>query len=550
MKINRVTSYKRQPIPNEVRQDCYQRDQGRCQEAGCELSYSNGGRMNLHHIQPVQFGGANLADNLVTVCDIHHKQRHIEFSAYYPDSSSVIRRMAIYLNRTLSKLKAMVGLDDGSDLRPYLKFLTGQTEFRPGQLAAIRAALDNRDVLLVAPTGIGKSICYQLPGLIAKKPSLVISPLKALMKDQVEGLWKNKILSSYINSDLGAAETASRYQFIDQDKYQFVFVAPERFQSKDPNTSLLYRDYSYLVVDEAHCIETWGPAFRQAYRHLGKLRQQLNRPPVIALTATASKTSQQGILKSLGIKDAKVIVTGIYRSNIEIKIEANINQARKYIYIRKLVEEHPKDKVLIFVSTVKDGQALLDNLEKFSVQTDFFHSRLDHKHKMRLQNLYSGIEQPELKVLISTSAFGMGIDIPNIRHIIHLSASHSLTDYVQQIGRAGRDGRQSTAHLLHHKSDTTTLRYMAELQVNKPAFKHQHGYSDKDIARVKRNLDSAIDDMLKLMGQPQGKEWQYIIDYFGETGFSYWQRHGSSIFNIALGLLILCLLMLVLSLTS
>ena len=520
-------------IPPEVRKICYERDQGACQWPGCDLTQQNGGVMNLHHIVPEQYEGTEDPSNLITLCDIHHKNMHSEFSAFYKDSQSVLQRMNFHMRGLLSNIRAVAKVDDGNDLKFYLKLLTSKDDFRQGQLEVIRAARRGEDVLFVTPTGSGKSVCYQMPSLLANKPTLVISPLKALMKDQVEGLWGKKIPATYINSDLGASERIKRYNFMDEYLYKFIFVAPERFQSKEPRTTSLYKDYAYFVVDEAHEIEMWGIAFRPSYRTLGDLRQKLKKPPIIALTATASKATQQHILKSLGAENAKVIVTGFHRPNIEIKIIRNFQQSKdKYQYIFNLLRSHPASKTLIFVQTVKHGRELLAYLQEAGVTAGFFHSQLDSKYKARLQNLYTGIEKPKLQILISTSAFGMGIDIPDIRLIIHFTPALSLTDYVQQIGRAGRDGGQSQAYLLHCPRDDDLLKYMTEKQLQQPDFKQKNGYSDVDLQRVRNKLLAQVDDMLKLLLQPAGLEWKYILDYFGETQFSSWQRHGKTVTNI------------------
>lgn len=532
-------------IPSKVRQFCYKRDQNACQELGCESTRQNGGIMQLHHIKPEQFGGLDIPSNLITLCDIHHKNMHAEFSAFYPDSQRVLRRMNFQMQSLLSHIRNMARVDDGLDLKPYLHLLTGQNTFRLGQLEIIRAASKGQDVLFVTPTGSGKSACYQLPGLLSNKPSLVISPLKALMKDQVESIWRKKIPATYINSDLSLKERQNRYHFIVNNMYKFIFVAPERFQSKEPETNSLYsNNYAHLVIDEAHEIEMWGMAFRPAYKSLGDLRQKLSRPPIIALTATASKSTQQHILKALDAQNAKVIVTGFYRPNIKIIINSKFGEELgKFKHVEQIIRNHPNEKILIFTPTLNRGSELLDYLKQKEIDVNFFHSKLDSKDKMRLQNLYTGTEKPELQILISTSAFGMGIDIPNIRHIIHLAPALSLTDYVQQIGRAGRDGQQSYAHLLFDLGDEGLLKFIADKQLKQPGFQQKHSYSDADMAQVKNKLHSQINDMMKLIYQPSGNEWKYIQDYFGETQFSTWQFYGKKTLNLGL-IVLLAFLML------
>jgi len=199
-------------IPSDVREACYKRDNETCQYPGCELSRIHGDRIELHHIKPEQFGGRETPDNLISLCNIHHKNMHVEFHAFYPDSRGILYKMAVLTKRALSSIRRTLGVDGGNDLTPYLLFLTRQKNFRPGQLKTIRAALAGKDVLFVTPTGSGKSVCYQIPGLLGNDPSLVVSSLKALMKDQVESIWSKKIPTTYINSDLSLDEKTKRYE--------------------------------------------------------------------------------------------------------------------------------------------------------------------------------------------------------------------------------------------------------------------------------------------------------------------------------------------------
>lgn len=530
-------------IPTEIRQIVYERDNETCQEPGCRLSRKNGDRINIHHIKPEQFGGAEDPANLITLCDIHHKMMHVEFNAFYPDSHGVLLKMNRLFRLFQSRVRQMMQVDDGYDLSPYLEYLTGSTEFRPGQLKAIRAAISGRDVLFVTPTGSGKSVCYQLPGLLADDPTLVISPLKALMKDQVRSLWKCRIPATYVNSDLSSTEKAQRFRFIRQHLYKFLFVAPERFfKSKDPDNNSLYQRYAYMVVDEAHEIDLWGTAFRASYSKLGKLRQEIGSPPVIALTASSSQQTQGIIKRSLSMYDPEVIITGFYRDNIRIiKHIASEPQddgsfsANKSDYIQNLVYSTPGQKKLIFVPTKKIGEELQKELAKAGFEADFFHGTLDTKEKMRIQDRFTGLAQPELNLLISTTAFGMGIDIPNIRHIIHWAPALSIEDYYQQIGRAGRDGHRSYAHLLFSKTDVGLLEFIATAGLHNSSFKEEHGYSDADVENVKVDILKRFEKMLDLIDVKEGEEWAYIMDYFGQHTPTFWDRYGRQISDVILG---------------
>jgi len=538
-------------IPATVRRICYERDEYTCQWDGCDLSRTKGDRVNLHHILPEQFGGKETPDNLITYCDIHHKNKHIEFHSFYPDSQGILYKMNALTKKVLSKIRKELGVDDGYDLRPYLYFLTKNNTFRTGQLKTIRAALAGKDVLFVSPTGSGKSVCYQMPGFLAFNPTLVVSPLKALMKDQVESIWSKKIPTTYVNSDINGEERKKRYEFIRKKLYKFIFVAPERFESRDPKTAFLYNKYSYLVIDEAHEIEMWGMAFRPSYRKLGTLRERLGNPPIIAMTATASKETQDKILESLNIQNAEVVVTGFYRSNIKILIHESGEDkytTNKLDYVNNVIKLSQGQKILIFVPTIKSAEELLDSLRKSGTESELYHSKLDKKAKMKIQNKFNGSQKPELNVLISTSAFGMGINISNIRHVIHLSPALSITDYTQQIGRAGRDGLQSYAHLLYGPKDKGLLEFMAELPLNNPNFKDIHQYDDNDLERVRAMLKQQVNDMYEFIKQPEGKEWQYILDYFGEVPPSFWEQNGKIIIDIFIGLTIMLSLALIIKL--
>lgn len=524
---------KKRTIPKKVREACFERDNYKCQWGNCDLSKKNGDRLNLHHIRPEQFGGQETPENLITLCDIHHKNMHIEFHAFYPDSQGILYKMNALTKKALSKIRRALGVDDGNDLTPYLMYLTNNNTFRVGQLKTIRAALEGKDVLFVSPTGSGKSVTYQLPGLISNEPSLVVSPLKSLMKDQVESIWSKKIPTTYINSDINGEERNKRYEFIQKKLYKFIFVAPERFGSRDPKTALLYNKYSHLVIDEAHEIEMWGMAFRPSYRKLGTLRDSLGKPPIIALTATASKETQDHILESLGIQDAEVIVTGFYRDNIKIIThqagaldDDGMYTLGKHDFVKLVIEQNPGQKILIFTPTIKSGEELLRELRGSKIEAELYNSKLDKTEKMKIQNKFSGTQKPELNILVSTSAFGMGIDIPNIRHVIHLAPALSVTDYTQQIGRAGRDGLQSYAYLLYHEKDRGLLEFMTELPLKTPNFKEIHQYDNNDLERVRAKLKKQVDDMFTFIEQPEGEEWQYILDYFGEVPPNFWEKYG------------------------
>lgn len=533
---------KRGPLNREIKNLVLDRDNFTCTIPGCGTKT----RLHVHHIMPVKDGGGDEPNNLTTLCDIHHKGFHIEFSAYYPDSEDILKRMNVYVRKSLSKLRRVFNIDDGYDLESFLFFLTGQKKFRNGQLETIRAILRGENVLFVAPTGLGKSICYILPGLLAKKPSIVITPTISLMVGATKSIWRSKIPATYINSELGKKEKSKRYKFIKEGLYKFISIAPESyFKSKDFRAKSLFVPgrFDYFVVDEAHTIQTYGTSFRKSYKDIGQLKQNLGNIQTITLTATASKKTQDKILDTLDIKDATRIVTGIYRENIIIKRpHLNNDYGGRYQYLMDLIANNINNKILIFVPSVKYGENLQNYLKMNSIDVAFYHSKANKQDKSKIQARFMGEQTPVLNVLIATSAFGMGIDIPNIRHIIHFGAPLNLTEYTQQIGRAGRDGLVSFAHLLYESTDKGLLEYM----VNNIKLSNEYGYSNEEIDQIKQEGHEELEEMLNFAENKSIKnEWQYLMDYFGEPSISFWSKYGIKILNF-LFIFILIILVLIL----
>jgi ATP-dependent DNA helicase RecQ len=533
----------RKPLDPALRKIVLERDGYHCSVPGCNETK----RLNVHHIFPVKYGGQDTPANLITLCDIHHKGYHIEFSAYYPDSVGILKRMHYYLRSSLSKIRLQFGIDDGFDLLPYLEFLTGHKKFRPGQKETIRAILNGEDVLFVAPTGIGKSICYILPGVLAPKPTIVLSPTISLMVDATKNIWRKKIPATYINSELGKAEKKKRYEFINKQLYKFISMAPEAFfKSKDTRAKNLFKpnNYSYLVVDEAHTIKTYGQSFRHSYQQIGKLKNNLGDIQTIALTATASKDTQNEILESLKIPNAKRIVTGVLRDNIKI-IRPYIDQPDEYYgrlkYLKRLIEDNSSSKILIFTLTIKKANELAEALSYDGIKALVYHSKIHKDEKLKIQSIFLN-EQKGSKVLIATSAFGMGVDVSDIRHVVHYGPPLNLTDYVQQIGRAGRDNLQSYAHLLYDEGDENLLEFMKDIKTDNL---QDYNYTESEIDELKAKDEKELKDMIEFATDEEIDLWEYIMKYFGEPRLSFWQSHGLKIFNVVLVVILLVLIALV-----
>ena len=283
------------------------------------------------------------------------------------------------------------------------------------------------------------------------------------MYDQTQKMMTSRINATYINSSLRADEKKKRLEMIRQGLFKFITVAPERFMndynnySFNTNDPLLSLKYSFLAVDEAHCIDKWGRKFRPAYSLLKNVREQIGKPTTVALTASASKKVQKEIIRSLDLEDCVTVVTGFYRPNIQLSV---INMSSrfigfndKYYYLKEIINRNRNRKTVIYVLTIKEGNELLQKLRKDNYPAELYHSQIPEPEKVRIQNQYSGLYKPEINLLISTSAFGMGVDIKDIRCVVHYSMPSNMEDYYQQFGRAGRDGKQSDAILLYQSGD-------------------------------------------------------------------------------------------------
>lgn len=406
------------------------------------------------------------------------------------------------------------------DFGPALR-LFGLTRFRDGQLPIVQAALAGESILVVSPTGFGKTLCFQLPAMMRRGTSVVVSPLKALMGEQVSSLLRRKIPSSFINSDLDAEEKKLRYRFLAKNQLKMLYAAPERFFVRSERERHLLSSIrpAFLVVDEAHCVDQWGRDFRPEYGRLKEVREALGAPPVLAFTATAGREMQQRILRSLGIPNARVFVRGVDRPNIA-HLRWSANAARRPYVIAQLcrVLIPGQGKVMIFVPTRKIGEALQTQLHMQGLPTPFYHSKLGTGwDREQLLKRFTGESQPIVDRIICTSAFGMGLDIPNVRLVIHWQHPSSIEDYLQEFGRAGRDGNASVAVLLHDKSgssrDLDLLKFMAKRAVEGAAL------DSASASAALRHKSEQIDRMARLIENDRCLR-KAFVDYFVDTSQS------------------------------
>ena len=335
-----------------------------------------------------------------------------------------------------------------------LKAHFGYESFRPGQEQAIDSVLHGRDALVVMPTGGGKSLIYQLPALVMEGATLVISPLISLMKDQVDSLARVGIPATFINSSLSPQETALRLSDIKSGKYKLVYIAPERFYNLDFVRALSEIKVSLLAIDEAHCISQWGHDFRPSYLRLKEAAKLVGRPPLLALTATATMEVRNDIAKQLAMVNPELVITGFARPNLQFGvIPANDNA--KIEVIMQTLESLPEQSGIIYVGTRNKSDEILAVLNDYHIKAVGYHAGMDAASRDWVQNSFM---TGEAQVVVATNAFGLGINKKDIRFVIHHDLPGTIEAYYQEAGRAGRDGLSSYCLLLYSPRD----RYLRE----------------------------------------------------------------------------------------
>jgi len=508
-----VSTYVKRMLPDTLKQLVRERDGNRCIWPECPSHSDSAAPLNVHHVIPEKYDGSDEPSNLVTLCVPHHKAAHVEFSGYYSDSMNVFAKMMQWVKVFWRRADASARFGLEFDYRVPLKYLTGHDTFRGGQDEVFSAVQQGRDVLFVAPTGVGKSVTYQLPGLLRDKPTMVISPLKSLMVDQVQKLMNKYIPATYINSDLSDYEKRQRIKFITMQLMKFVYVAPERFYKSKDSAEIFNKPYGLFVVDEAHCIDKWGRNFRESYAQVGGIRAALGNPQTIAVTASASVRTQNEIVRSLCLRDPVKIVKGFYRPNITIVTNFHAHFNNKEAQLQYALETYGKHegKTIFYVGSVKKATELQLALKNLGYLVPVYHSRLDTAEKQVIQARFSGARvNDSLDMIIATSAFGMGIDIPNVRLVVHWNIPGNIEDYYQQIGRAGRDGEQAYAVLLYKKGDEGLARY-----INEESVKSNKNLDENQKEQLNKIHEHELQQVLRIINEQS--PWGYINAYFGET---------------------------------
>ena len=375
------------------------------------------------------------------------------------------------------------------NLKILLKENFGFENFRPNQEDIIKSIIDGKDTIAIMPTGGGKSICFQLSALIFDGLTIVISPLIALMKDQVDSLKANGIAACYINSSQSSAEQAEHFNAIKNHKLKLVYIAPESLQNLDhvfENQTI-----SLIAIDEAHCISSWGHDFRPAYTNLGYLKTKYPKTPILALTATADKATREDISKQLNLDNPQRFISSFDRPNLSLDVRTAVDRVKQ---IMSYVKSKPSESGIIYCLSRKTTEELSDKLQKIGIKSKPYHAGLSAETRFATQDEFIN---DECKVVCATIAFGMGIDKSNVRFVIHYNLPKNIEGYYQEIGRAGRDGKPAETILYESYGDLIQLQKFASDGLN----------AEVQLAKLER---------MKQFTDARSCRRKILLSYFGE----------------------------------
>ena len=374
-------------------------------------------------------------------------------------------------------------LDCMQELQLLLKRFFGYTSFRPLQAEIIQRTLQKKDSLVLMPTGGGKSICFQLPAIYMQGTAIVVSPLIALMKDQVENLIANGIPATTLNSAMPEEERHQVRQLCIQGKIKLLYISPEGIMS-ELHWLLPRIDISLIAIDEAHCISQWGHDFRPEYTQLSVLKEYFPKVPIIALTATADKITRTDIVNQLRLQDPQIFISSFDRPNLSLTIRRGLNKKDKIGAIVHFINKHHHQSGIIYCISRNITETLAEELSEYSIRAVPYHAGLSPAQRAKSQDDFIN---DRIRVVCATVAFGMGIDKSNVRWVIHYNMPGSIENYYQEIGRAGRDGMKSDTLLFYSLSDLLLHRRFAEesgqKDVNLQKLNRMRRYCEADICR-------------------------------------------------------------------
>lgn len=375
----------------------------------------------------------------------------------------------------------------------------GYSGFRDQQTEIVNSVITGQDTFVIMPTGGGKSLCYQIPGLYLPGSTIVISPLISLMQDQVQALEQRGVKATFLNSSLDEIELKNRLENLSQ--YKFIYLAPERLSSATMIKLLSRIEVSLVAVDEAHCISEWGHDFRPPYLQISQFVSQLkNRPPVIALTATATPQTQQEIVQSLKLIKPNIFLGSFTRNNLQLLIKKNRSHVEREIDFIKIIKKYDGQSGIIYTQTRQQAEEISQLVNYYfpHFSCHFYHGGMDNKNRKNIQEQFI---KNKINLITATNAFGMGVDKANVRFVIHWGPSSSIENYYQEVGRAGRDGLDSQCYLLYLEKD---------FLINKQLISQTEEQFQK---RKQKKLDQ-----LEVLIKNKACLNQSLSQYFGDNG--------------------------------
>ena len=408
------------------------------------------------------------------------------------------------------------------DLEAVLRERFGHASFRTGQAPVVRALLQARDSLTILPTGGGKSLIYQLAAQLLPGLTIVVSPLLALMRDQVESLQARGLRVGVINSTQSAAADEQALRDARSGTAKLLYVTPERFDDADFMAAAGRMSVSLFVVDESHSISEWGHTFRPAYLRLGEAIERLKRPTILALTATATPWVRRDIIERLGMRDPLVLVRGTDRPNLFLDVTRVEEENQDRRILQQLFESDDqamRGSGIIYVGTTRAAYQTARWLTGWGIAAEFYHGQRKKSDRERVQDAFmSG----KVRVIAATNAFGMGVDKPDVRFVVHRDIPASLETYYQEAGRAGRDGQPARCTLIYRPGDLGRAAFLAGVGGHT---RDEHHADEEEKEARRRAYDRSRLEMMRAYAELRECRRRYILNYFGEE--PEWVRCGN-----------------------